>query len=188
MKTILVVSQKGGVGKTTCADEIAFSLERSGYTVSFYDMDGQGGSSHESSVRSGADYAVVDTPGNLTDETVDLLSEADVVVVPTNATQKDIEPLGRTLTVVRRQTNAPIICVVNEFNGYKVARAFERFLKAMTFETPVVYIPQREAIRQADDEGVSVVEYAGHSDASLAVVDMVNQVRGVLGIPEEILW
>ena len=42
MKTILVCNQKGGVGKSLCADEIAFSFERSGIPVSFYDLDTQG--------------------------------------------------------------------------------------------------------------------------------------------------
>lgn len=34
MKTILVCNQKGGVGKSLVADEIAFSFERSGIPVS----------------------------------------------------------------------------------------------------------------------------------------------------------
>lgn len=33
MKTILVCNQKGGVGKSLVADEIAFSFERSGIPV-----------------------------------------------------------------------------------------------------------------------------------------------------------
>ena len=43
MKTILVCNQKGGVGKSLCADELAFSFERTGTPVSFYDLDAQGG-------------------------------------------------------------------------------------------------------------------------------------------------
>lgn len=46
MKTILVCNQKGGVGKSLVADEIAFSFERSGIPVSFYDLDAQGGTLH----------------------------------------------------------------------------------------------------------------------------------------------
>ncbi len=47
MKTILVCNQKGGVGKSLVADEIAFSFERSGIPVSFYDLDTQGGTVRE---------------------------------------------------------------------------------------------------------------------------------------------
>ena len=65
MKTILVCNQKGGVGKSLVADEIAFSFERSGIPVSFYDLDTQGGTLHETHEADGAQVAVVDTPGAL---------------------------------------------------------------------------------------------------------------------------
>lgn len=35
MYTILMLNQKGGVGKTTIADELSFALERRGKTVAF---------------------------------------------------------------------------------------------------------------------------------------------------------
>lgn len=56
MKTILVCNQKGGVGKSLVADEIAFSFERSGIPVSFYDLDAQGGTlpQSEAFVQAGA--------------------------------------------------------------------------------------------------------------------------------------
>lgn len=63
MKTILVCNQKGGVGKSLVADEIAFSFERSGIPVSFYDLDAQGGTLHKTNEADGAQVAVVDTPG-----------------------------------------------------------------------------------------------------------------------------
>ena len=47
MKTIVLVNQKGGVGKTTFADEIAWGLERRGREVGFINLDPQGGASHE---------------------------------------------------------------------------------------------------------------------------------------------
>ena len=44
MYNILIVNQKGGVGKTTIADELAFALERRDYDVVFQNLDNQGGS------------------------------------------------------------------------------------------------------------------------------------------------
>ena len=43
MYTILMLNQKGGVGKTTIADELSFALERRGKTVAFVTTDPQGG-------------------------------------------------------------------------------------------------------------------------------------------------
>ena len=47
MVNILVCNQKGGVGKSLIADELAFSFERSGVPVSFIDLDAQGGTVHQ---------------------------------------------------------------------------------------------------------------------------------------------
>ena len=47
MYTVLFLNQKGGVGKTTLADELAFALERRGMSVAFVSTDPQGGSVHE---------------------------------------------------------------------------------------------------------------------------------------------
>ena len=58
MKTILVCNQKGGVGKSLVADEIAFSFERSGIPVSFYDLDAQGGTLHRTREADGAQVAL----------------------------------------------------------------------------------------------------------------------------------
>mgnify|MGYP003370982600 CR=1 FL=1 len=80
MKTILVCNQKGGVGKSLVADEIAFSFERSGIPVSFYDLDAQGGTLHRTQEADGAQVAVVDTPGALQEALSEWLKEADVVV------------------------------------------------------------------------------------------------------------
>lgn len=48
MYNILVCNQKGGVGKSLIADELAFSFERSGIPLNFYDLDSQGGTIHRS--------------------------------------------------------------------------------------------------------------------------------------------
>ena len=63
MKTIFVCNQKGGVGKSLVADEIAFSFERFGIPMSFYDLDAQGGTLHGTHEVDGAEVAVVDTSG-----------------------------------------------------------------------------------------------------------------------------
>lgn len=63
---ILLVNQKGGVGKTTFADEIAWGLERRGHKVGFGNLDPQGGANHEKNLLDDENAVnVIDTPGFL---------------------------------------------------------------------------------------------------------------------------
>ena len=124
MKTLLVCNQKGGVGKSLVADEIAFSFERSGIPVSFYDLDTQGGTLHKPHEADGAQVAVVDTPGALQEALSDWLKEADVVVIPTRTTSRDIEPLMRMRKAVFKNGRAKIVYVMNGWNRFKASRDF----------------------------------------------------------------
>ena len=122
MKTILVCNQKGGVGKSLVADEIAFSFERSGIPVSFYDLDAQGGTLHRTREADGVQVAVVDTPGALQEALSEWLKEADVVVIPTRTTSRDIKPLMRMRKAVL-QAGAAGVSVVQFDRRGKAARA-----------------------------------------------------------------
>ena len=51
-------------------DELAFSFDRTDVKYSLYDLDGQGGIIHEPKVIDDADYAIVDTPGYISDKGV----------------------------------------------------------------------------------------------------------------------
>ena len=110
MKTILVCNSKGGVGKSMIADELAFSFERTGTPMSFYDLDSQGGTIHKTNEAPDAQVAVVDTPGALQSQLTEYMKAADVIVIPTRTTSRDIEPLQRMQAAVR--ANAPKAKVV----------------------------------------------------------------------------
>ena len=159
MKTILVCNQKGGVGKSLVADEIAFSFERSGIPVSFYDLDAQGGTLHRTREADGAQVAVVDTPGALQEALSEWLREADVVVIPTRTTSRDIEPLMRMRKAVFKHGRAKIVYVMNGWNRFKASRDFMEWFEGLAGDQTVVTLPQSEAFVQAGAAGVSVVEF-----------------------------
>ena len=78
---ILLVNQKGGVGKTTFADEIAWGLERRGHKVGFGNLDPQGGANHEKGLLDDEDAVnVIDTPGFLSDDTAEYAKNADIAI------------------------------------------------------------------------------------------------------------
>lgn len=126
MKKVLVCNQKGGVGKSLIADELAFSFERSGIPLAFLDLDAQGGTIHRTDPNENAQVAVIDTPGALQPQLKDWLADADVIVIPTRTTSRDIEPLMRMRQAVQAgaRPGVPVVYVLNGWNRWRVSFDF----------------------------------------------------------------
>lgn len=165
MFTVLFLNQKGGVGKTTLADELAFALERRGKTVAFVTTDPQGGSVHD--VCEDPDYAetcdfqVVDTAGALSDGMGDWCRAADLILIPMLPSTRDMEPTLRTIDIAKDSgTKASIYVIVNNFYAFgRLDRQLVEFLDAEG--VPVLAkVPRAVALSQAAGEGKSVADYA----------------------------
>lgn len=187
MKNILICTQKGGAGKSTIADNIAWSLERSGIKYNFYDLDAQGGVIHKTTEVEGAEYSIIDTPGSVQPELGKWLDAADVVVIPTGIGANEIGPLQKTMAHVKNHAKCPVIYVINFVNNFKTARAFEEWLLSETGKAPVLKLPRSEPLAQAGIHGMSIVEYKKRDKAAKAIVEICNAVRKAVGIkPEKI--
>lgn len=187
MKTVLVCNQKGGVGKSLIADELAFSFERSGVPICFYDLDRQGGVIHQTSEREDATVAVVDTPGALQQELKDWIAAADVIIIPTRTTSRDIEPLQRMQRAVQaaQAKGVPVLYVLNGFNRFRASSDFLEWFKQSVSKEQIYTLPQSEQFVQASAAGVSVIEYAKHSSAARDTKDLCNAVRKLVGMKKE---
>ena len=141
MYTILMLNQKGGVGKTTIADELSFALERRGKTVAFVTTDPQGGSVHE----------VCDDP--------DFAEECDFQVVDTAGVL--VGGVNDWCRAANREsgTGAKAYVIVNNFYAYgTLDRQLVEYLEGE--EVPIIAkIPRAVALSRAAAAGVSVAEY-----------------------------
>lgn len=187
MKTILVCNSKGGVGKSMISDELAFSFERTETPMSFYDLDSQGGTLHSTKQDPKAKVAVVDTPGALQEQLKEYMREADVIVIPTRTTSRDIEPLQRMQAAVKANAKAgcKVVYVLNAFNRFRASSDFLEWFNANNAGEVVLTIPQSESIVQASAYGESIVTYAKHSSAAAAVRELCSTVRKLAGFPQE---
>lgn len=178
MNNILIINQKGGVGKTTIADELAFALERRGYNVVFQNLDNQGGAVHQPSMADGSeDYAVIDTPGSLNKDLSKWAKAADVVLMPTHASNLDLIPLLRCWDIVRDSgTKAKLAIIVNEYDERRRAdRDFMKFIR--NAEMPVwACIPQATAFVQANAFAQSVYDIDANSKATKAIEELTDRV------------
>lgn len=187
MARIAVVAVKGGVGKTTLSNEIAFSLDRTGTPYSYYDMDGQRGGTHTETETEGADVMIADTPAAAEADDLERLAQAaDVVVIPTRTGRLEMYSMTETVQTVRRANpDAKIIIVHNATNRYRLAREYREWLDSHADGASVYALPQAEAIPQAQALGQSVITYAKRSRAAQAMRDVVDAVRIAAGLDAE---
>lgn len=118
MKIITVSHQKGGVGKTTLALNLAACFKKGGLSVGVMDTDLQGSLAAISTDLEGIDFIpiekianlkdlkyeiiVIDTPPYLMDSMADLFAISDYVLVPTKIGFFDVLAIRATMEIIRQ--------------------------------------------------------------------------------------
>lgn len=186
---ILVLNRKGGSGKSTICDELLFSLERSGTSCAFVDLDDQGSVIHAdtSDQADTADVTVIDTPGALTDQVPQWIESADVIVIPTMPSGRDVAMLLAALEDARTYgPDAKRIIAVGRFNRYKAAGEFLDALRKIADEGErITTVAQSENFGRAFVEKRSIVEIAPKTNAGLLMLRTVNAIREAAGLPPD---
>lgn len=125
MKTVVFVSEKGGVGKTRLSDELYFYYTRRSVPVSLYSFDGQYKNSNNDKKVDNPEVAVVDTPGRIMDsKTIQTVQGGRCNVIPVRPTGGNIEAFTRTVALVKENTDCPIIVAVNGVNRFTPSVSF----------------------------------------------------------------
>lgn len=188
MKKILVCNQKGGVGKSLIADELAFSFERTNTPMSFLDLDSQGGTIHQTTMRDDAEVAVIDTPGALQSQMGDWCADADVIIIPTRTTSRDIEPLRRMIRILQARAEfTDVLVVMNGWNRWRAASDFREWFsgESQVDNLRVATLVQSELLVQASAAGKSIIEYAPKSQAAEDIKDITEWARAFAGLKSE---
>lgn len=180
MKRILFANQKGGVGKTMLADQAAFWLEKEN-TVSFIDLDQQGGAVHETNNNPKADYQVIDTPGALQKDMKDWFEAADVVVIPTNCNCHDMEPLKRMMDIAKDFDSKKIIVVFNRWNRFSGTAEFINWFSICYPGYKTILIPMSVALTDAAAREMSIADYKPKHKATEAVNSLMKVIMNTLG-------
>lgn len=110
MKTVSMVMQKGGAGKTTICDQLAYNLKERGYKVAVQDLDDQQGSYFENYLAEDEepDIMLVDTRGALDAGIVldgqnvtigDIIESSDLVIIPYELQEDCARPCARVVNI-----------------------------------------------------------------------------------------
>ncbi len=130
-KIILITHQKGGVGKSTLAFNLAVNIKESA-NVCLVDFDTQGSLLNikkasdvpiyeeeklDELLTSEYDFIFIDTPPYLTNKIHDLCNLADVIIIPTKAGILDLLAIKSTIEIVKETNNIDKAIIV--FNMVK---------------------------------------------------------------------
>lgn len=191
---ISFVNQKGGVGKTTTAINLAAGLARKNYSVALVDADPQGSAARWHAVENnqafevvampeslsrddihllaaGMDYLIIDSPPGKTGTAHAILENSDLTVIPVSPSSLDIWSCEGTLEMIgeARRHNPKLtarLLVTKKISGTRVAREIHAALAVFDVEVMAAELSQRVAFIDAMKSGVSVTQYAPGSKAA----------------------
>ena len=193
MKTIAIISQKGGSGKTTLALHLAVASAQADRNVAIIDLDPQAStanwsdrrkaelpvvlSAHASRLRheatrlkqTGGDTLYLDTAPHSDSAALEAALAADLVLIPCRPAILDLEAITNTLAFIRT-TTTPVTVVLNAVApvGQDAAQAAEA-LTALGVEVCPASLGNRVAFTRALITGQAAQEFEPHGKAATEV-------------------
>lgn len=185
MKTILITNQKGGVGKSMLCDELCFAAERDQIIYSLYDLDQQGSLTHEAIENEDAAVAFVDTPGALQADMSKWIEAADMIIIPTLMTRKDLAPLERMIEIMEPyKGQKEILFILNEWDRTNMTKDFCGWFEEKYPDCKNMVLARTTAFPQADACGKSIVEYNPRCAGAKQIQGIWAYVKTALNIRE----
>jgi len=201
---ISFVNQKGGVGKTTSAINVAASLKRRNYNVVLIDADPQGSASYWHAVENNNafeilhrpeplsrsdiedlaqnyDFLVIDAPPALGDITRSILAVADLSIIPLSPSSLDIWSCKGTLKIIDEalveNPDLDVKLLINrKIPGTRVGREARDSLSIFNMDLLDTELCQRVAYIDAMTSGVSVMQYAPGSKAADEIESLCDEI------------
>ncbi|MCX8050156.1 MAG: ParA family protein [Methylohalobius sp.] len=191
MKTIAMVSQKGGAGKTTIAVHLAVCAELAGHRAAIIDVDPQASALEwyhrrqadtpeviratpeqlssllDQARKNGANVVLIDTAPHSERGALVAAGLADQVLIPCRPAAFDVAAIGTTLGLLRLSgtiDRAAIVLNAVPPRGAQVEEA-AKGLSALAKVVPV-RLAQRAAYAYAVNDGRSVEEFEPHGKAA----------------------
>ena len=190
MRTVSIISQKGGAGKTTFALNLAIASERAGHACVLVDIDPQAsaaawGDSREAetpvvvsaqaarlaevlatALEHGAKLCIIDTAPHAQTDALRAARAADLVLVPCRPSVLDLRAIGASADVaaLARTPAVAVLCGVPPRGP--LADEAEEALRGAGLDVAPVRIGHRAAFVHAATAGAGVLEHAPGSRAA----------------------
>jgi chromosome partitioning protein len=190
MKTIAIISQKGGAGKTTVAVHLAVAAESHNLKTAIFDLDPQASAASWSDKREksspavvsaqatrlsnlldqaaaqSADFVIIGSAPNAYAASLAAARAADLILIPCRPAAFDLNAIGTTLSLAA-VANKPSYVLLNAVPSY--GRVGEEARNALQTEGINVVVPVLHylvAFSHAVNDGLTAQEYCPKSKAS----------------------
>jgi chromosome partitioning protein len=183
LKTLAIISQKGGVSKTTLATALAVAAQGHGQNAAVFDLDPQASASFWHDTReaptpavtavpssrlshllraaqgSGCDLAIIDAPPFAKDIAFEAAQHADFILIPARPAVLDVMAMTKTLALVRYYGKpAAVVLTFCPPAGRELSDTEEAVHKLGALLCPV-RIGNRIAFSRAQQTGLAAQEY-----------------------------
>ena len=209
MKTVSVVAQKGGTGKTTLCLAVACAAVRDGLTAAVVDLDPQATAASwgdrraaelpvvvpaqpprltrvlDAAAAQGVNLAVVDTAPRVEQSAVAAARAADLVVVPCRPAVYDLETVAATVEVIRAVApDTPFLCILNGVppRGPREPQA-RQVLRDMGVPVCEAALGLRAAVDYAAADGATAQEHAPRGKAADEAAAVYRTIARLVGLP-----
>jgi chromosome partitioning protein len=205
MKTIAMLSQKGGTGKTTMALHLAVAAERAGAATVIVDLDPQASASSWRDLRqaetpavvsaqatrlahvlatveaAGAALVIIDTAPHVESAALTAARAADLILIPCRPAILDLKAIGMTIDLVRIAAR-PAVVVLNAVppRGSLTREAGEA-VEGYGIPLSPVALGHRSAFVHALTAGATAQEYEPRGKAAQEITKLYTWIRRHVG-------
>ncbi len=205
MKTLAIVSQKGGSGKTTIAVHMAVCAARRKLKTAIIDIDPQGSAFQWNASRpddqkldavranadqladllqkakaGGIDLVIIDTAPHSNAEAAMSARLADFVLIPCRPARFDLDAIASTVDITRA-ANTPAAVVINAAPRGRLAGEARAALARKGISVMETVLHQRAAYSHAVIDGRSVHEYEPDGAAAAEIEELYHHITGLYG-------
>ena len=207
MKTIAIISQKGGAGKTTLAVHLATAAATAGHITAIIDLDPQGTAASwgdrrpadapevisgqaarlstllEAAEANGAACLILDTAPNADQTALRAAQLADAVLIPCRAATFDLEAIQATLTLAQI-AQKPAFVVLNAVPPRSgIGREAAGGLSGQGAKVAPVMLSQRAAFAHGVIDGRTAQEFEPDGKAAEEIGALYTWMCGIVDMP-----
>ena len=190
MKTLAILSQKGGTGKTTIATNLCVAAEREGHTTALIDLDPQASATRwgdyrksktpaiiatpvsrldhwlETAKENGATLVILDTAPNSGPDALDVARSASIVLIPCKPSMVDLDAIENTVKIMEI-AKVPARVVLNCVDARSdLGNQTRQVIRQYNVECAPCELGQRVGFVHAFNHGTGVQEFEPRGKSS----------------------